>query len=182
MSDALRNLYGDLPKRLRVMAFHLDRWQLDLTVLALSTADVLAASGTEPWIDCLTSRNWAFNEPCETSVDQAGICEAVWQSTAPTALVVARPSDRQAVPADVCGEMPWIVALTAAERLWESAPSRLLVEFWDRRASRPYTATARGRVPANDIEAEAFLLAKLLLRMLRVATPDELVWLSRDVG
>ena len=182
MSEALRDFHGDLPKRLRIMAFRVDRWQLDLTVLALSTADVLAASGTEPRIDCVTSRNWDFNEPYEIPIDQAGVCEAVWQSTAPTALVVARPSDRHAVPADVRGEMPWIVALTAAARLWESVPSHLLVECWDRRALWPYTATTRGHVPANDIEAEALLLAKLLLRMLRVATPDELVWLSRDVG
>ena len=50
------------------------------------------------------------------------------------------------------------------------------------RPAKPYRALDGGKPPSNATEAVVLVIAQLILRMLPVATLDELIWLSRDVA
>lgn len=168
-------LPGWPPARLRVLAFETEDDGPWASIRAVGRIDVVTNPTKGLALGRIQSAHYDPQENAALPFVGKRLEEAVRAPAPADALVVAHPDACAMVPDEVRLGTPWIVALLAAERLWPVLPSRMMRVCW-RHGDDSWVAR---RIP---VENQTLFAAGLVLRMLEVASPAELVWLSGNQG
>ena len=135
------------------------------------------------WVDLVAGPDgvWSGGPPTSMSHDPssavprpftgARLRQALFAPSPADFLAFAHLGARDAIPAAMLAGTPVVVALTAAERIWQSVPTQALRTAW-------LGGAAVGLTPPARAEGRAAFLADLLLDLLSYAGPDEIHWFS----
>lgn len=173
VSSGSRNGADGVGRTVRVIGFDPDSPADAAAIRALARVDLVTGpDGT-----------WSAGPPMSAAHDPsdavprpfAGIRlrRALFAPSPADFLAFAHSGARDVVPAAMLAGTPVVVALTAAERIWQSVPTPALRTAW-------CGSAAVGVTPSARAEGRAAFLADLLLDLLSYAGPDEIHWFSSD--